>query len=87
MNCSYDEYGPVDIDKILMPAASNKEENIDDDSITHSKNREKNSVESQECVGRVSDKNNISWNRTYAETVGNYVTPRVAPQIATATHV
>ena len=40
-----------------MPAASNKQENIDDDSNTHSKNRDKKSVESQECVGRVSDKN------------------------------
>ena len=87
MNCSYDEYGPVDIDKILMPAASKKQENIDDDSNTHSKNRDKKSVESQECVGRVSDKNNIAQKRTYAETVPNYVAPRVAPQIATAPHV
>ena len=50
---------PVDIDKILMPAASKKQENIDDDSNNHSINRHKKSVESQECVGRVSDKNNI----------------------------
>ena len=38
-------------------------------------------------VGRISDKNNIARKRTYAETVANYVTPRVAPQIAIATHV
>ena len=44
MNCSYDEYGPVNMDKILMPAASNKQENIDDDSNTHYKNRDKKSV-------------------------------------------
>ena len=56
MNCSYDEYGPVNIDKILMPAASNKQENIDDDSNTHSKNRDKKSVESQDCVGRINEK-------------------------------
>ena len=86
MNCSYDEYGPVNIDKILMPAASNKQENIDDDSNTHPKNRDKKSVESQECVGRVSEKNNIARKRTYAETLANYVTPRVAPQIAIAPH-
>ena len=71
MNCSYDEYGPVDIDKILMPAASKKQENIDDDSKTHSKNRDKKSVESQDFVGRVSDKNNIARKNTYAETVAN----------------
>ena len=70
-----------------MPAASNKKENMDDDSNTHSKNRDKKSVESQECVGHVSDKNNIARKMTYAETVANYVTPRVAPQIAIATHV
>ena len=87
MICSYDEYGPVNMDKILMPAAYNKQENIDDDSNTHSKNKDKKSVESQECVGRISDKNNIARKRTYAETVANYFTPRVAPQIATATHV
>ena len=52
MNCSYDEYGPVNMDKILLPAASNKQENIDDDYNIHSKNRDKKSVESQECVGR-----------------------------------
>ena len=71
MNCSYDEYAPVEIDKILMPSASNKQENICDDSNTHSKNRDKKSVESQECVGRVSDKNNIARKNTYAETVAN----------------
>ena len=60
MNCSYDEYGPVDIDKILMPSASNKQENMDDDSNTNSKNRDRKSVESQEFVGQVSDKNNIA---------------------------
>ena len=76
MNCSYDEYGPV-----------NKQENIDDDSKTHSTNRDKKSVESQECVGRINDKNSTAQKRTYAETVANYVTPRVAPQIAIATHV
>ena len=38
-------------------------------------------------VGRINDKNNIARKRTYAETVANYVTPRVAPQIAIATHV
>ena len=87
MNCSYDEYGPVDIDKILIPAASAKQENIDDDSNTCSKNRDQKSVESQECVGSVSEKNNIARKMTYAETVANYVTPRVAPQIAIAPHV
>ena len=87
MNCSYDEYGPVDIDKTPMPAASNKQENIDDDSKTHSKNRDKKCVESQDCVGRVSDKKYISQKRTYAETLANYVAPRVAPQIAIAPHV
>ena len=70
-----------------MPAASNKQENIDDDYNTHYKNRDKKSVESQECVGRINDKNNIARKRTYAETVANYVTPFVAPQIAIATHV
>ena len=49
MNCSYDEYGPVNMDKIRMPTASNKQENMDDDSNAHSKNRYKKSVESQEC--------------------------------------
>ena len=87
MNCSYGEYGPVNIDKILIPAASNKQENIYDDSNTHSKNRDKKSVESQECVVHVSDKNNIARKSTYAETVTHYVTPRVAPQIAIATHM
>ena len=87
MNCSYDEYGPVNMDKFLMPAASNKQENIVDDSNTHSKKRDKKSVESQECVGRINDKNNIARKRKYAETVANYVIPRVAPQIAIATHV
>ena len=38
-------------------------------------------------VGRVSDKNNIAWKKTYAETVANYVAPRVAPHIAIAPHV
>ena len=38
-------------------------------------------------VGRVSDKNNITRKRTYAETVANYITPHVAPQIAISTHV
>ena len=87
MNCSYDEYGHVDIDKILIPSASNKQEDIDDNSNTHSKKRDKKSLESQECVGRVSDKNNIARKRKYAETVANYVAPRVAPQIAIAPHV
>ena len=64
MNCNYDEYGPVDIDKILVPYASNKQENIGGDSNTHSKNRDKKTVESQECVGRVSDKNDIARNKT-----------------------
>ena len=86
-NCSYDEYGPVNIDKILIPDASNKQENIDDDSNTHSKNRDKKSVESQEYVGRVSDKNNTSWKKNFAETVANYVAPRVTPRIAIAPHV
>ena len=86
MNCSYDEYGPVNMDKVLMPTASNKQENLDDDSNTHSKNRDKKSVESQECVGNRNDKNSIARKRTYAETVANCVTPRVAPQIAMATH-
>ena len=70
-----------------MRSASNKQENIDDDFNTHSKNRDNKSVESQECVGRVSDKNNIAWKRTSAETVANYVAPRVAPQIAMVPHV
>ena len=60
---------------------------MDDDSNTHSKNRDKKSVESQECVGSRNDKNSIARRRTYAETVANYVTPRVAPQIAMSTHV
>ena len=38
-------------------------------------------------VGNRNDKNSIARKRTYAETVANYVTPRVAPQIAMATHV
>ena len=38
-------------------------------------------------VGSRNDKNSISRKRTYADTVANYVTPRVAPQIAVATHV
>ena len=38
-------------------------------------------------VGSRNDKNSISRKRTYAETVANYVTPHVAPQIAMATHV
>ena len=87
MNCSYDEYGPVNMDRILMPTESNKQENMNDNSNTHSKNRDKKSVESQECVGSRNDKNSISRKRTYAETVANYVTPRVAPQIAVATHM
>ena len=87
MNCSYDEYGPVDIDKILMPSVSNKQENIGDDSNTHSKKRDKKSLESQECVECVSDKNNIARKKTYAETVANYVAPCVAPHIAIAPHV
>ena len=87
MNCSYDEYGPVNMDKILIPTASNKQENMDDDSNAHSKNRDKKRVESQECVGSRNDKNSIARKRTYAETVANYVTPRVAPQIAIATHM
>ena len=87
MNCSYDEYGPVNMYKILIPTASNKQENMDDDSYTNFKNRDKKSVESQEFVGRKNDKNSIAWKRTYVETVANYVTPRVSPQIAIATHV
>ena len=70
-----------------MPTASNKHENMDDDSSTHSKNIDKKSVESQECVGSRNDKNSIARKKTYAETVANYVTPRVAPQIAMAIHV
>ena len=70
-----------------MPTASNKQKNMDYDSNTDSKNRDKKSVESQECVGSRKDKNSIARKRTYAETVDNYVTPRVAPQIAMATHV
>ena len=38
-------------------------------------------------VGSRNGKNSIARKRTYAETVANYVTPRVAPQIAMATHV
>ena len=60
---------------------------MDDDSNTHPKNRDKKSVESQECVGSRNDKNSIAQKRTYAETIANYVTPRVAAQIAIATHV
>ena len=56
MNCSYDEYGPVNMDEILMPTASNKQENMDDDYNTHSKNRDNKSVESQECVGSRNEK-------------------------------
>ena len=41
----------------------------------------------QLLVGRINDKNSIARKRTYAETLANYVTPRVAPQIAIATHV
>ena len=70
-----------------MPTAYNKQENMDDDSKTHSKNRDKKSVESQECVGSRNDKNSIARKRTYSETVANYITPRVAPKIAIATHV
>ena len=87
MNCSYDEYGPVDIDKILIPSASYKQENIDDYSSTHYTNIDKKSVESQECVGRVSNKNNTARKTTFAETVANYVAPRVAPRVAIAPHV
>ena len=60
---------------------------MDDDSNTHYRNRDKKSVESQECVGSRNDKNSIARKRTYAETVANYDTPRVAPQLAIATHV
>ena len=77
----------MNMDKILMPNTSNKQEYMDDDSNTHSKNRDKKSVESQECVGSRNDKKSIARKRTYAETVANYVTPRVAPQIAISTHV
>ena len=70
-----------------MPNASNRQENMDDDSNTHSKNRDKKSVESQECVGSRNDKNILARKRTYAQTVANYAIPRVAPQIAMATHV
>ena len=38
-------------------------------------------------VGRVSDKNNMAQKNTYAETVANYVAPRVAPHIAIAPHM
>ena len=38
-------------------------------------------------VGSRNDKNIIARKRTYAETVANYVTSRVAPQITMATHV
>ena len=75
------------MDKILIPTASKKQENMDDDSNTNSKNRDKKSVESQECVGSRNDKNSIAQKRPYAETVATYVTPRVAPQIAIATHM
>ena len=87
MNCSYYEYGPVNMDKIITPAASMKQESMDDDSNTHSKNRDKKSVESQEYVRRINYKKNIARKGTYAKTVANYVTPRVATQIAIATHV
>ena len=46
-----------------------------------------NQSEQHPIVGSVSDKNNIARKMTYAETVANYVTPRVAPQIAIAPHV
>ena len=85
MNCSYDEYGPVDIDKILMPSASIKQENIGDDSNTNAKKRDKKSLESHECVECVSDKNNTARKKTFAETVANYVASRVAPRVAIAT--
>ena len=39
------------------------------------------------AVGSRNDKNSIARKRTYAETVANYITPCVAPQIAIATHV
>ena len=38
-------------------------------------------------VGSINDKDSIARKRTYAETVANYVTPRVAPHIAIATHM
>ena len=38
-------------------------------------------------LGSINDKNSKAQKRTYAETVANYVTPHVAPQIAIATHV
>ena len=38
-------------------------------------------------VGSINDKDSIAQKRTYAETIANYVTPRVAPQIDIATHV
>ena len=44
-------------------------------------------ISGADIVGRVSDENNIARKRTYSETVANYVTPRVAPQIAIAPHV
>ena len=47
----------------------------------------KKKIPYQLLVGRISDKNNIAWKSTYAETVANYVTPRVAPQIDIDTHV
>ena len=52
-------------------------------------NNKKRSVLDMEVepVGSRNEKNSIARKRTYAETVANYVTPRVAPQIATATHV
>ena len=58
-----------------------------DDSNNHSNNRDKKSIESEECVGRVSDKNNIARKKTFAEMVANYVAPRVAPRVAIAPHV
>ena len=49
--------------------------------------RKLNQIIRRKPVGRINGKNNISRKRTYAETVANYVTPRVAPQIAIATHM
>ena len=47
----------------------------------------KNNESVNDAVGSRNDKNSMARKRTYAETVANYVTPRVAPQIAIATHV
>ena len=38
-------------------------------------------------VGRVSAKNNIAQKKTFAETVANYVAPRVAPRISIYPHM